>query len=120
MRFFLDNDVPVSVGAMLRQHGHQCWTAAEAGLAAEGEDDNLSVYADEHRAVLVTLDGEFTVRRRKHPIGRHVRLRCPEPRASGLLEARLTGVLEYLERDHVTVTVSFTQIRADSAWGQGS
>jgi len=56
VRFFLDNDVLVSVGRMLRRHGHVCWTAADAGLAAEGQDDNLSVYADDRQVVVVTLD----------------------------------------------------------------
>lgn len=68
-RFFLDHDVPASVAAMLRAEGHQCWTANEAGLATESQDDNLTVYADEHRAVLVTLDREFSQRRLKNSIG---------------------------------------------------
>lgn len=118
MRFFLDNDVPVSVGRMLQRHGHQWWTAADAGLASEGQDDNLSVYADERDAVLVTMDKEFTQRRRRNPIGRHVRLRCAEPEAAAVLEARLSEVLAYLERDHVTLIVSKEEkIKADSAWG---
>ena len=116
MRFFLDNDVPVSVGRMLRRRGHDCWTAADAGLADEGQDDNLSVYAHERDAVLVTLDVEFTRRRRRNPIGRHIRLRCPEPEAADLLASRLEDVLAYLERDHVTLIVSKEEIKADSAW----
>jgi hypothetical protein len=46
VRFFLDHNVPVSVRRMLLEQGHECWTASEAGLATEGQDDNLSVYAD--------------------------------------------------------------------------
>ncbi len=87
MRFFLDDDVPVSVASMLRGHGHVCRTAADAGLAAEGQDDNLSVYADERQAVVATLDREFTLRRRKNPIGRHIQLRCTEPEAAQILES---------------------------------
>lgn len=117
MRFFLDNDVPVSVGQMLRKFGHDCWTAADAGLADEGSDDNLSVYATEHRAALVTLDREFTMRRRRNPIGRHIRLRCTEPEAAVVLAGRLVEVLGYLERDHVTVVVSKLEVKADSIWG---
>lgn len=116
MRFFLDNDVPVSVGRMLRSHGHQCWTAAEAGLADESRDDNLSVYADARHAVLVTLDKEFMHRRRRNPIGRHVRLRCTEPEAAAVLAAHLPEVLAYAEREHVTVIVSKDGVRAESAW----
>ena len=117
MRFFLDNDVPVSVGRMLRQLGHDCWTAADAGLADEGRDDNLSVYAVEHRAAVVTLDREFTMRRRRNPIGRHIGLRCTEPEAVVVLTARLAEVLEYLNRDHVTLVVSKLEVKADSSWG---
>ena len=48
VRFVLDNDVPVSVRAMLQRHGHEAWSAHEAGLA-EAEDDDLTVYAVERR-----------------------------------------------------------------------
>ena len=108
MRFFLDNDVPVSVATVLRRNGHICWTANEAGLADEAEDDNLTVYADKRQAVLVSLDVQFMQRRRANAIERHVRLRCtePEPEAAAVLAGHLKEVLEYLERDHVTVTVS--------------
>lgn len=101
MRFFLDNDVPVSVGKMLRNRGHECWTAAEAGLATEGQDDNLTVYAEAHHAVLVTLDREFSQRRRKNPIGRHVWLHCPDPEAAAVLDAHLVEVLRLLHRTNV-------------------
>lgn len=116
MRFFLDNDVPVSVGRMLRRHGHDWWSAGDAGLADEGQDDNLTVYAAEHEAILVTLDREFSQRRRANAIGWHVRLRCPEPDAAKVLAGHLKEVLEYLERDHVTVTVSREGVKADSDW----
>ena len=53
--------------------------AAEGGLAAEGQDDNLTVYAAGRGAVLVTLDRQFIQRRRANSIERHVRLRCAEP-----------------------------------------
>jgi predicted nuclease of predicted toxin-antitoxin system len=116
VRFFLDNDVPVSVGTMLRRHGHLCWTANDAGLADEGEDDNLTVYAAKHQAVLVSLAAQFMRRRRANAIGRHVRLRCTEPEAAAVLGGHLKEALEYLERDHVTVTVSRDGVKADSDW----
>lgn len=116
MRFFLDNDVPVSVATVLRRDGHLCWTANDAGLADEGEDDNLTVYAVKHQAVLVSLDAQFMQRRRVNAIGRHVRLRCPEPEAADILTGHLKELLEYLERDHVTVTVSRNGVKADSDW----
>ena len=61
---------------MLHRERHDCWTVSEAGLAGEGQDDNLTVYADVKNAVLVTMDEEFSQRRRKHSIGRHIWLRC--------------------------------------------
>lgn len=71
----------------------------------------MPVYADDRHAVVVTLDREFTLRRRKNPIGRHVQLRCAEPEAAEVLETWLPEVLGYLERDHVTVIVSIRQAR---------
>jgi predicted nuclease of predicted toxin-antitoxin system len=116
VRFFLDHDVPVSVATMLRDQGHQCWTASEAGLATEGQDDNLTVYADQKAAVLVTMDKEFSQRRLKHSIGRHVWLRCPEPEAAALLRSKLEEVLPFLERVDVTITVSHGGVYPKSAW----
>ena len=74
---------------MLGRNGHEWWSANDAGLADEGQDDNLTVYASEHRAVLVTLDREFSRRRQASAIGWHVRLRCPEPDAAVVLASHL-------------------------------
>lgn len=115
-RFFLDHDVPASVARVLHAEGYECWTASEAGLATEGQDDNLTVYADEKNAVLVTMDREFSLRRRTNSIGRHIWLRCPEPDAAALLRSKLGQVLPYLERDNVTITVSERGIRLHSGW----
>ncbi|HTZ23455.1 MAG TPA: DUF5615 family PIN-like protein [Streptosporangiaceae bacterium] len=117
MRFFLDQNIPVSVRTMLRDEHHDCWTAAEAGLASEGKDDNLSVYADEKRAVLVTFDREFSQRRIKYPIGRHIWLRCPAPQAAQLLRTHLAEVLALLHRDHVAILVTDERVHA---WSQPS
>jgi predicted nuclease of predicted toxin-antitoxin system len=115
MRFVLDNDVPVSVREMLLHEGHEAWSVGEAGLAV-AEDDDLTIYAADHEAVLISLDVEFMQRRRANAIGRHLRLRCPEPVAAGVLRGHLKEALEYLERDHVTVTVSQAGVKADSDW----
>jgi hypothetical protein len=45
-----------------------------------------------------------------------VRLRCAEPEAADVLASHLKEILDYLERDHVTITVSRDGIRADSSW----
>lgn len=116
MRFFLDHNVPVSVRKMLHDGGHECWTAADAGLATEGQDDNLSVYATEHHAVLVTMDVEFTRRRRRNPIGHHVMLRCAPPEAAAVLGAHLTEVLDLLHRADVTIAVSQGRVIPASRW----
>jgi hypothetical protein len=67
VRFVLDNDVPVSVRAMLQRCGHEAWSAHEAGLA-EAEDNDLTVYAVERRSVLMSLDAQFMQRRRANAI----------------------------------------------------
>ena len=74
------------------------------------------MYAERQAAVLVSLDAEFMQRRRTNAIGRHVRLRCSEPAAAAVLRTHLKEVLEYLEREHVTVTVSREGVKADSGW----
>ena len=114
MRFFLDHNVPTSVRRMLVAEGHECWTASEAGLATEGQDDNLSVYADARQAALVTFDQEFSRRRRKNPIGRHIWLRCSEPNAAAVLRAHLPDVLALLHREHVTIEVGVKRVSAKS------
>jgi predicted nuclease of predicted toxin-antitoxin system len=53
VRFFLDENVDVSVGAVLRDAGHECWTAVEAGLSG-AIDDAIAVYADDRKAILVS------------------------------------------------------------------
>ena len=115
MRFVLDQNVPASVRTVLTREGHDAWTVGDAGLS-RAEDDELSVYADRHAAVLVSFDVEFMERRRTNAIGRHVRLRCDEPDAAAVLRVHLKEVLEYLEREHVTVTVSIAGVKADSKW----
>ena len=113
MRFFLDQAVPVSVQKMLRAAGHECWTAAEAGLFAAADDD-LSVYADAKHAALITLDKEFSLRRLRNPIGHHVWLRCPEPKAADVLRMHLVEVLDLLRRDHVAILVAEAHVSARS------
>jgi predicted nuclease of predicted toxin-antitoxin system len=95
LRFLLDNDVAVAVRRVLIDAGHECWTAAEANLH-DAPDDALAVYAADRNAALVSHDAEFARRRRQNTIGRHVWLRCTEPRAAAVLNqhlAELVGVL---------------------------
>lgn len=80
MRFVLDQDVDANLVGVLVSAGHQAWTVASAGIP-DAADDDISVYAAEKNAVLVTHDDEFSARRRRNPHGRHVQLGCTEPDA---------------------------------------
>lgn len=117
MRFFLDHDVDVAVRAWLIQRGHDCWTAEQARLSEEA-DDVLSVYADDQHAVLITHDEEFTERRKRQCIGRHVRLCCEQPDAVQLLEARFdNGLLALLAYNpDVTVELRWLEQRNFFGW----
>ena len=84
MRFFLDHDVDARVCGRLHAAGHEAWSAADAGLN-EVSDDALTVYAQEHGAILVTHDREFSRRRRRNAVGWHVHMRCHESQAADLL-----------------------------------
>jgi hypothetical protein len=99
---------------MLLGEGHLCWTASDAGLATEGQDDNLSVYADSRHAALVTFDREFSRRRLRYPIGRHIWLRCSEPEAADVFGSHLPEVLALLRREHVTIEVRVHGVVAKS------
>ena len=97
MRFVLDQDVDARVGVALRTDGHQAWTVGSAGLAL-ASDDALTVYACEHKAVLLTHDVEFSARRRKQVIGQHVFLRCNEWDGVTVIRQHLDAILLVLER----------------------
>ncbi len=117
MRFLLDQDVDAAVARMLRRRGHECWTASTVGLA-DGGDDDLGVWASEHRAALVSTDREFGRKRMRNAIGHHVWLVCPDWEASDVLEIHLAKVLELLRGRHdITFRVSNSLgVRASSRW----
>jgi predicted nuclease of predicted toxin-antitoxin system len=71
VRFVLDHNVDAAVAAVLRREGHEAWTAGRAGLSRVS-DDELTAYADDRNAALLTHDVEFSERRRKNVIGKHV------------------------------------------------
>lgn len=96
MRFVLDEDVSAAVGRMLRQRGHEAWTANQANLSS-GPDDELSAYADRKHAAVLTHDVKFSARRRRNPIGRHVQLGCPEPDGPDVLATSLDRVVASLD-----------------------
>jgi predicted nuclease of predicted toxin-antitoxin system len=116
VRFLLDHDVDAAVGQTLRHRGHECWTAGSAGLA-RARDNELTVWAAEHHAVLVSTDTEFGQRRMQNAVGWHVWLRCTDWEASEILADHLDGVLSLLEaRSDLTVRVSKEGLSDSSKW----
>jgi hypothetical protein len=81
---------------MLIEAGHECWATSQAGRSAAADDDQ-TVYADEHGAVLMTHDQEFTERRKRNTIGRHIRLMCEQPDGPDLLRRCLVEIVPVLE-----------------------
>jgi predicted nuclease of predicted toxin-antitoxin system len=116
VRFLLDHDLDAAVGRMLRQRGHECWTAGEAGLAT-ARDDALTVWAIEHMAALVSTDRRFGQRRMENAIGHHVWLRCLDWEASAVLAEHLAELLTRLAaRADLTVRVSKHGLKDSSEW----
>lgn len=93
----LDHDVDARVGGDLRRAAHECWTVAEAGLA-QASDDDISVYCDERRLVLITHDVGLVRRRREMPYGLLVHLRCRETEARRVLREHLDEVVHRIGR----------------------
>lgn len=116
MRFFLDQDVDARVGVFIRQRGHDSWTAADAGLSAD-RDDELSAYADDHGAVIVSHDRAFAQRRQHNTIGQHLWLRCDEPDAVAVLTLHWDEIIEILDaRADVVVKVTVSKVTAHTHW----
>lgn len=116
MRFVLDHDVDAAVAAILRREGHEAWTAASAGLSRVS-DDELTAYADDQRAALLTHDREFSKRRQRNVVGQHVWLRCIDLDAADLVAQRLPEIVKLLERhDDVWVRVSHDGVDLSFSW----
>lgn len=93
--FYLDNDVDVTCATVIRAAGYHCWTASEAATQND-DDDEQTVYATDKGAVLITHDREFTNRRKRLPIGHHVRLMCHQLDGPALLENALDKIVSFL------------------------
>ena len=120
MRFLLDNDVDAAVGRVFRGDGHECWTCSEAGLAGRvaAVDDEVSVYAHDKGAVVVTHDREFSRRRMRRTFGKHLWLRCEQPDAASLVVSNLNALAAALvQHDELVVILSANGIEVHSpAW----
>lgn len=101
MRFVLDYDVDVKVCGVLTRAGHECWRAPEGLL----EDDDISVYADDRGAIVVSHDRDFAYRRQRRTFGQHVRLACRQPDAIAVLEAHLDQLESLLAGHEIGVFV---------------
>jgi len=107
----LDNDVDARVVGILVKAHHDCWRAADAGHAST-LDDEVSVYAHNQGAVLITHDREFTERRKRNTFGKHVRLTCPQPDACEVLRVHLDELVRVLgEHNDIVVEVSSAQVK---------
>lgn len=111
-----DHDVDAAVAATLRRLGHDAWTAANAGLSAAG-DDELTVYADNQNAALLTHDVEFSKRRERNVIGKHVWLRCSEMDAAQLVTDRIDELTAALDiHKDVWIRLSADGLTLSFAW----
>ncbi len=81
------------------------------------KDDELTVWAAEHQAAVVSTDGEFSQRRMQNAIGWHVWLRCSDWEATEVLAFHLAEVLTLLEaRNDLTVRVFKEGLTDSSRW----
>lgn len=116
MRFFCDHDVPADVASSLAALGHDAWTAYQANLSVE-DDDELTVYASRQRAVLITHDREFSRRRRQNVIGHHIWLDCSEMDAAEILCAALPQAMPILEHNaDLWLRITVTKIETSYTW----
>jgi predicted nuclease of predicted toxin-antitoxin system len=116
LRFYLDHDVDARCRRVLEKEGHHCWTASQAGRGEAGDDDQ-TVYATDRDAVVITHDREFTERRKKNSIGRHVRLMCEQPEGPELLERHLPSIVSLAAAiEHVTIEVQHTKVTHYVDW----
>jgi uncharacterized protein with PIN domain len=111
MFFILDHDVAADVGRVIRHARHTCEMVGAAGLA-RADDDDVSVFADNHHATLLTHDQELITRRRRNTFGRHVHLDCREWEAATLVQAHLDELVTMVaSRDAIVVKLSQTGLK---------
>jgi predicted nuclease of predicted toxin-antitoxin system len=115
VRFFLDHDVSTAVARSLRAAGHEAWSAENAALD-QAVDDDLSVYAHDHKAILVTHDREFSRRRRQNVVGWHVLIRGHEWEAAALLGSHL-DTIESLTNGHADVFFEISERGCELSFG---
>jgi predicted nuclease of predicted toxin-antitoxin system len=100
MHFMLDENVPVAVADMLKQHGHNAEFIRD--YVPPGSPDPLvATVAEELKAVLISFDGDFEKIAPRIPRGERTRfrklsriwMRCSEPQAAKRLKMALDLVV---------------------------
>jgi predicted nuclease of predicted toxin-antitoxin system len=109
VRFILDENVPNSVGEMLRSRGHEVSSIRD--FTAQGAPDQVVATIAEHEeAVLVSHDKDFRKIAPRVPDGQRarfrrlsiVRMQCPKPRSSERLQAAMPLIeFEFEERQRM-------------------
>jgi predicted nuclease of predicted toxin-antitoxin system len=116
VRFVLDEDVDSGVARVFSAAGHEAWSITDAGLSGI-KDDDVSIYAAQKDAVVVTHDVEFSARRRKNPHGRHVQMGCREREAASLVAERLDELIGALTPfDDVFIYLSKNGVSLHRTW----
>ena len=102
MKFLLDEGVPVSVGSVLEDAGHDVILFDNSGLAKGTPDPVVCAAAESHDAVLVAADHDMKTLARGHGITKArfktlglVRFECKKPDCS----ARISIALSLIEHE---------------------
>ncbi|WP_072341200.1 DUF5615 family PIN-like protein [Devosia enhydra] len=97
MKFLLDEGVPVSVGFVLRDAGHEVILFNESGLAKGSADPVVCVAAESSDAILVAADHDMKSLAKGHGITPArfkklglLRFECPKPMAVARIDASLS------------------------------
>jgi len=99
----LDNNVPDSVGAVLREHGHVVIHVRDI-LPIDSSDPLVATVSEEDNAVLVSCDRDFKFIAPRIPKGKRSRFRklsrisleCSEPQAA----QRVQEAMSFIESEY--------------------
>lgn len=109
MRFLVDAQLPPALARWLEQRGHTAEHVFDVEMVA-ASDRAIWDYAAAARAVILTKDEDFAIRRTLSPHGPQVVwLRCGNTRRRVLLtwfESRLPAVLQALARREPLVEIA--------------
>lgn len=103
-RFFLDEDMPYSAAEALQRAGYVAQHVRDVGLRSRPDPDVFR-YAQDHGAVLVTADLDFSDLR-EYPLGTH----------AGIILVRMSNRLSVAERNAELVR-AIVQLRDEELAG---